>query len=143
MQTGRRQQRSSAALAVPQLSSNGGGRRRDGRHSQGKDFFLHGHPRTAIVEFTQDHRMHRPRRQRPKALSLTAYCTQTRVNTQHATDYRILLWNLRHALCLVLLNWGSQWTPGSGDGNRSPESPHPKPVGFNLSRKLSSQGARW
>jgi hypothetical protein len=121
-------------------STSGDSRQRFERHSligpplPGKEFFPHGLPRTAMLsspKSTTDHH------QRPKDLSRKDHCTYSRVNALHTRDYRILMWNLQHALPLLLLNRGRQWTPGSGYGNTSPESPHPKPVGFVLSRKLS------
>lgn len=40
-----------------------------------------------------------------------------------------------HTVSHLLLNWGSGRHTAVKMASRSPESPHPKPVGFNLSRK--------
>jgi hypothetical protein len=107
--------------------------RRARRHVQGKDFFLARFNRAL------------PSLSSPKttARGLSLY-PALRIRTTHGRTLSIPLtivffcgiYNM--ALSHVLLNRGRLWAPGGPAmemANRSPESPHLKPVGFNLSTK--------
>ena len=47
-----------------------------------------------------------------------------------------------HTVCHLLLNWSSGGHPAVEMADRSPDSPHLKPVGFKLSRKAMASLVR-